>query len=77
MLPHRARTAALRCVDPSIAQLVSRLSDQLDALSAPFPREAVGTGARWARDVVAAVNGIEARQVLEINKWKVSGSGTA
>jgi hypothetical protein len=50
---------------PSVAQLVSQLSDQLGSLSAPFPREAVGIGARWRVTSFLHVSGIDARQVAE------------
>ena len=52
-------------LDPTVAQVVSQVSNQLGAFSVPFPREAVGIGARWRGTSKLNVSGVEARQVIE------------
>ena len=60
-----SKIAGTQGLDPTTAQLLSQLSNQLDSLSAPFPREAVGVGARWRVTSVLHVSGIDAHQVIE------------
>ena len=43
---------------PQLAQLVDGFQRSITQLSAPFPREAVGRGARWRVDMPIAMNGI-------------------
>jgi hypothetical protein len=61
-------------LDPSVAKLVSQFSDQLGALSAPFPREAVGLGARWSATSLLHLSGLEVRQVTAYTVRRHEGS---
>jgi hypothetical protein len=60
-----SKVAGTEQLEPAVAQLESQLADQLGSLSAPFPRQAVGIGARWRVTSSLHVSGIDARQVAE------------
>ena len=47
-----------RITDPAIRSTVSSISSQVSNLSTPFPREAVGVGARWSVKRSATINGV-------------------
>jgi len=52
-------------LDPTAANLMSQVSDQVGSLAVPFPVEAVGIGARWRGVSSARSTGIDARQTYE------------
>ena len=49
-------------VDVNIKFLVEQLSNSLQQLSSPLPKEAVGTGAKWQVSSNASINGINLNQ---------------
>jgi hypothetical protein len=60
-------------LDASLGQVVSQLSDQLGSVSAPFPKEPVGVGARWQTTSAIHLSGIDAKQVAEFTLRSVDG----
>ena len=56
------KTEGTEGLDPSVAQILNQLTDQFSSLSVPFPREAVGTGARWRATTSVRVAGIDVQQ---------------
>jgi hypothetical protein len=69
-----SKVSGISALDPTVARLVSQFSNQLGALSTPFPREAVGIGARWQGTSVVHVSGITVRQVTEYTLRQRTGS---
>lgn len=60
--------------DPSVAQILSQLEDQLSTLTAPFPREAVGVGAQWRVTARLRLSGIDVRQTTQYSLREREGS---
>jgi hypothetical protein len=60
-------------VDPTVAQVLGQLTDQLRNLTVPLPEPAVGVGARWRVTTELTLNGIKARQVYEYTLRKRDG----
>jgi hypothetical protein len=52
-------------LDPSVAQLTDQFSDQVGAVTVPFPREAVGVGAKWRGVSTLRVSGINTTQTYD------------
>jgi hypothetical protein len=69
-----SKVSGTSALDPTVARLVSQLSNQLGAISTPFPREAVGIGARWQGTSLVHVSGITLRQVTEYTLRQRTGS---
>lgn len=44
--------------DPTLKSTLDSVASQVGSLAAPFPREPVGTGARWTAETTATINGI-------------------
>ncbi len=60
-----SQIAGTEGLDPSVAQLTNQLAGQLGQLAVPFPREAVGVGARWRAASSGRLSGIDARQAYQ------------
>jgi hypothetical protein len=61
-------------LDPALSQTLSQLENQLDVVTASFPPEDVGVGARWRTTSELTLNGIDIRQVGEFRLEKRNGT---
>jgi hypothetical protein len=61
-------------LDPALSQTLSQLENQLGVVTASFPQEEVGVGARWRTTSELTLNGINVRQVGEYRLEKRNGS---
>ncbi|GAB4343810.1 MAG: hypothetical protein Fur0042_07090 [Cyanophyceae cyanobacterium] len=52
-------------LDPMASQMLDQLFQSLDTLSAPFPEEAVGTGARWRVEGTLDMGGMVLNQTVD------------
>ena len=52
-------------LDPALSQVVSQLSDQVGSFSTPFPRQAIGIGARWRATSSIEASGMSVRQTYD------------
>jgi len=60
-----SKIAGTENLDPSVAQLTDQFSDQVGAVAVPFPREAVGLGAKWRGVSLLRVSGVNTKQTYE------------
>ena len=61
-------------VDPSIAQILGQLGDQLRSLTVPLPEPVVGEGARWRSTTELTLGSIPGRNVYEYTLKKRDGT---
>jgi hypothetical protein len=59
---------------PQLAQMVDGMRQSLRQLSAPFPEEAVGRGARWETTFRITQNGLSIDQVANVELTAVEGN---
>lgn len=60
-------------LDPTVEMLVDQLSQQVSNLSTPYPREALGVGARWTVTTSLTVFGIDTQIVYEYELRELDG----
>ena len=61
-------------VDPDLARTLDQLENQLGVVTASFPQEEIGVGARWRTTSELTLNGIDIRQVGEFRLEKRDGT---
>jgi hypothetical protein len=69
-----SEVSGTEALDPSVAQITDQFSDQLGSLAVPFPREAVGVGAKWRGVSSLQVNGINTTQTYDYTLRSREGS---
>ena len=57
-----SEVSGLDGLDPIVSRIMSQVADQGTGLQVPFPRQAVGVGARWRATTTLTLNGIDLRQ---------------
>jgi hypothetical protein len=60
-----SKVTGTEALDPSLAQITDQFSDQVGEVAVPFPREAVGVGARWRGESSLRVSGISTEQTYD------------
>lgn len=60
-----SEVSGTEALDPSVAQLTEQFSDQVGAVTVPFPREAVGVGAKWRGSSSLRLSGINVNQTYD------------
>jgi hypothetical protein len=64
-------------VEPTVRQMLDSVTQSFSQLSAPFPEEAVGVGAKWRVKMMLTLNGITLKQDANYTLTKLDGSHLA
>jgi hypothetical protein len=64
-------------VEPTVRQMLDSVTQSFSQLSAPFPEEAVGVGAKWRVKMMLSLNGITLKQDANYTLTKLDGSQLA
>lgn len=60
-------------LDPMVAQTLGGMKDAMKQMSAPFPLEAVGVGAKWQIENKLETNGMKIDQIVEYTVTGIEG----
>ena len=64
-------------VEPTVRQMLDSITQSFSQLSAPFPEEAVGVGAKWRVKMTLSLNGITLKQDANYTLTKLDGNQLA